>query len=113
MRSLSEGRPALDGTHKTPLVLFPFIKLLSFHRFSRIPKQLNTERILEKKAPQILTIQIPLATLCNPPPSLLLVLLQHANLLQGLHHFPVHTSTCVYVVTGSRSAVLGAAVDFA
>ena len=60
-----------------------------------------------------LTIQIPLPTLRDPPSPLLLILLHHPNILQRLHHFPIHTPARIYMVRRSRAAVLSAAMHLA
>lgn len=57
------------------------------------------------------TVKIPLAGLCDAASALLLILLQHANLLQRLHHFPIDTARGIDVVAGAGATVLGATVD--
>jgi hypothetical protein len=59
------------------------------------------------------TVQISLPALRNAPATLVLVLLQHANLLKRLHDFAVYGAGGIDVVGRAGSAVLGAAVDFA
>ena len=60
-----------------------------------------------------LTIQIPPPPLTNPPPTLLLIHLQHANLLQTLHHFAIDAAARIDVVGRAGAAVSSRAVDFA
>lgn len=59
------------------------------------------------------TVQVTLATLGDAPAALVLIVLQHANLLQRLHHLAVDRARGVDVVRGTGAAVLGAAVDLA
>lgn len=60
-----------------------------------------------------LTVQISLASLRDATATLLLVLFEHANLLQGLHDLAVDTTGGVDVPRGPVAAVLGRAVDLA
>ena len=59
------------------------------------------------------TVQITLAALGDAAASLLLVLLEHADLLEGLHDLAVDGAAGVDVVRGPRAAVLGRAVHLA
>ncbi len=61
----------------------------------------------------ILTIQVSLPTLGDSPAALVLVLLQHPDLLKRLHDLAIHRAAGVHVVTGLRATVLGRAVDLA
>ena len=60
-----------------------------------------------------LTIKIPLPTLRDPPSPFILILLQHANLLQRLHHLAIDAPARIDMVGWARAAVLGAPVGFA
>jgi hypothetical protein len=55
------------------------------------------------------TVQITLAGLGNAAATLVLVLLEHADLLEGLHDLAVDGAGGVGVVRGARAAVLGGA----
>lgn len=56
--------------------------------------------------------QIPLARLCDSATALLLVLLQHTNLLQRLHDFAVDAAAGIDVVRRTTAPVASRAVDF-
>lgn len=58
-------------------------------------------------------VQIPLATLRDAAAALVLVLLEHADLLQRLHHLAVDGPGGVDVVGRAGTTVLGGAVDLA
>ncbi len=60
----------------------------------------------------LLTVQISLSTLRNPSSTLILILLQHTNLLQRLHHFPIDASAGIDVMTGPTATILLAAMHF-
>ena len=47
---------------------------------------------------QRLTIQITLTTLCDASPTLVLVVLEHADLLKRLHNLPIDTAAGVDMV---------------
>jgi len=49
--------------------------------------------------------QIPLTRLCDSASSLLLILLQHTDLLEGLHDLAVDTSTSIDVVRWTTASV--------
>jgi hypothetical protein len=57
------------------------------------------------------TVQIALALLGDPPAALVLILLEHPDLLQRLHDLPVYRAGSIDVVRWTRAAVLGAAMD--
>lgn len=59
------------------------------------------------------TVQITLAGLGDATASLVLVLLEDANLLQGLHDLAVDGAGGVDVLGGARATVLGGTVDLA
>ena len=59
------------------------------------------------------TVQITLAGLGDAAATLLLILLEDANLLEGLHDLAVDGAGGVDVLAGARAAVLGGAVDLA
>lgn len=59
------------------------------------------------------TVQITLAGLGDAAAALLVVLLQDANLLEGLHDLAVDGAGGVDVLGGAGAAVLGGAVDLA
>lgn len=59
------------------------------------------------------TVQVTLAGLGDAAATLLLVLLEDANLLQGLHDLTVNGAGGVDVVRGAGTAVLGGTVDLA
>lgn len=61
----------------------------------------------------IRTVQITLAGLGDAAATLLLVVLQDADLLEGLHDLAVDGAGGVDVLGGARAAVLGGAVDLA
>lgn len=58
-------------------------------------------------------VQIPLATLRDAAAALVLVLLEHTDLLQGLHHLAVDGPGGVDVVGRAGTTVLGRAVNLA
>ena len=55
--------------------------------------------------------QIPLTRLCDSASSLLLILLQHTDLLEGLHDLAVDTSTSIDVVRWTTASVASWAVN--
>lgn len=59
------------------------------------------------------SVQIPLTALCDATATLVIVLLQHADLLQRLAHLAVYRAGSVNMVGGAHAAVLLAAVDLA
>ena len=61
---------------------------------------------------QALTIQIPLSALRYPSSASILVLLQHANLLERLHNLAVDATAGIDMVTGTTAGVLPVAVHF-
>ena len=81
------------------------------HRKALFPPKQRSLRI--SNTCRELTIQISPSPLTNPPPTLLLIHLQHPNLLQTLHHFPIYAPARIDVVRRARAAVSGRAVDFA
>jgi hypothetical protein len=58
------------------------------------------------------SVQVTLTALGHPTASLVFVLLYNANLLESLQHFAINRAWSILVVIGTRSAVLGCAVDF-
>jgi hypothetical protein len=52
------------------------------------------------------SIQIPLSTLRDPSSALILILLEHANLLKRLHDLAINAAGGVDVVRGAGAAVL-------
>ena len=59
------------------------------------------------------SVQITLSALCDATAALVLVVLEHADLLERLHGLAVDGSGGVDVVVGAHTAVLGATVDLA
>ena len=59
----------------------------------------------------MLTVQISLSRLRDAATSLILILLQNTNLLEGLHHLTVNASTGIDVVGWAGSTVAGGTVD--
>ena len=59
------------------------------------------------------TVQITLAGLGDAASTLVLILLENTNLLEGLHDLAVDGAGGVDVLAGARAAVLGGAVDLA
>jgi hypothetical protein len=59
------------------------------------------------------TVQVTLAGLCDAAATLVLVLLEHTDLLEGLHDLAVDGTGSVNVVRGAHAAVLGGAVGLA
>lgn len=59
------------------------------------------------------SVQITLASLGDAAATLLLILLEDTNLLQGLHDLAVDRAGGIDVVGGSAATVLGSAVDLA
>jgi hypothetical protein len=59
------------------------------------------------------TVQVTLAGLCDAAATLVLVLLEHTDLLEGLHDLAVDGTGGVNVVRGTHAAVLGGAVGLA
>jgi hypothetical protein len=59
------------------------------------------------------TVQITLSALCDAAASLILILLQDANLLESLHDLAVYASGSIDVVGWAGATVAGRAVGFA
>jgi hypothetical protein len=57
-------------------------------------------------------VQISLTGLCDATTALLLILLQHTDLLERLHDLAVNGAGSVDVMVRPRAPVLGGAVDF-
>ncbi len=58
-----------------------------------------------QKSGRVRLTQIPLTRLCDSASSLLLILLQHTDLLEGLHDLAVDTSTSIDVVRWTTASV--------
>jgi hypothetical protein len=56
------------------------------------------------------TVQVTLTGLCDAAATLVLVLLEHTDLLESLHDFAVDGAGGIDVVGGARTAILGGTV---